>query len=110
MNIDIPQHPVALHGMMTRSSKQLSTTLQELRVARTSARLSRQNEEADSPTHSKEHPKEAGPNIPKPPSYSVKPKPATASGLLQPLVMQFNILLQVRFSFDKICVALRDFE
>lgn len=28
VNIDIPQHPVALHGVMTRSSKQLSTTLQ----------------------------------------------------------------------------------
>lgn len=28
VNIDIPQHPVALHGMMTRSSKQLSSTLQ----------------------------------------------------------------------------------
>lgn len=28
VNIDIPQHPVVLHGMMTRSSKQLSTTLQ----------------------------------------------------------------------------------
>lgn len=28
INIDIPQHPVALHGMMTRGSKQLSSTLQ----------------------------------------------------------------------------------
>lgn len=28
VNIDIPQHPIALHGVMTRSSKQLSTTLQ----------------------------------------------------------------------------------
>lgn len=28
INIDIPQHPVALHGMMTRSSKQISSTLQ----------------------------------------------------------------------------------
>jgi len=28
VNIDIPQHPVALHGMMTRGSKQLSSTLQ----------------------------------------------------------------------------------
>jgi hypothetical protein len=30
VNIDIPQHPVALHGMMTRGSKQLSSTLQVL--------------------------------------------------------------------------------
>lgn len=28
VTIDIPQHPVVLHGMMTRSSKQLSSTLQ----------------------------------------------------------------------------------
>lgn len=34
INIDIPQHPVVLHGMMTRSSRQLSTTLQELRATR----------------------------------------------------------------------------
>lgn len=31
VNIDIPQHPVALHGMMTRGSKQLSSTLQASR-------------------------------------------------------------------------------
>ncbi|XP_050533025.1 transmembrane protein KIAA1109 homolog isoform X6 [Daktulosphaira vitifoliae] len=41
VNIDIPQHPVALHGMMTRGSKQLSSTLQELRVARASSRMGR---------------------------------------------------------------------
>lgn len=28
INIEIPQHPVALHGMMTRGTKQLSSTLQ----------------------------------------------------------------------------------
>lgn len=28
--VDIPQHPVVLHGMMTRGSKQLSSTLQVL--------------------------------------------------------------------------------
>lgn len=32
IQIDIPQHPVVLHGMMTRGTKQLSTTLQELRA------------------------------------------------------------------------------
>nr|CAD7577314.1 unnamed protein product [Timema californicum] len=32
VNIDIPQHPVALHGMMTRGSKQLSSTLQSLSI------------------------------------------------------------------------------
>jgi len=28
VNIDVLQHPVALHGMMIRGSKQLSSTLQ----------------------------------------------------------------------------------
>lgn len=64
--------------------------LKELRVTRNSARLSRQNEEAESPTHSKE--KENGPNIEKSTPYPTKLK--SASGLIQPLVMQFNILLQ----------------
>lgn len=37
INIDIPQHPVVLHDMMARSTRQLSTTLQEFRrpVSRT---------------------------------------------------------------------------
>ena len=90
INIDIPQHPVALHGMMTRSSKQLSSTLQELRVARTSTRLSRQNEEPDSPMHvrdSKE--KDGNTQAKKPTQFTQK----SGTGLLQPLVMQFNILL-----------------
>ncbi|KAL3880212.1 hypothetical protein ACJMK2_032469 [Sinanodonta woodiana] len=39
IDIDIPQHPVVLHGMMARSSRQLSTTLQEFR--RASSRISR---------------------------------------------------------------------
>jgi len=29
VDIDIPQHPVILHGMVARSSKRLSSTLQE---------------------------------------------------------------------------------
>lgn len=102
VNIDIPQHPVALHGMMTRSSKQLSSTLQELRVARTSTRLSRQNEEPDSPLHArseaaKDRSSSGAAAAPKP-TASFTPKqsaaPAHPSALLQPLVMQFNILLQ----------------
>lgn len=28
VRVDLPQHPVALHGVMTRSSRQLSSTLQ----------------------------------------------------------------------------------
>lgn len=61
-------------------------------MTRNSARLSRQNEEPESPTHSKENSKEKGPNIPKSTPYPTKGK--SASGLIQPLVMQFNVLLQ----------------
>lgn len=80
--------------MMTRSSKQLSSTLQELRVTRSSARLSRQTEEPDSPLnvkHAKE--KDNSTHSQKVPQF---PSKSTASHpfLLQPLVMQFNILLQ----------------
>lgn len=88
VNIDIPQHPVALHGMMTRGSKQLSSTLQELRVTRTSSRLSRgqQQEEADGAPGS--------PNqYPSAPSVDVE-KPESGPGLLEPIVMQFHIILQ----------------
>ncbi|GLV46513.1 tweek [Carabus blaptoides fortunei] len=49
VNIDIPQHLVALHVMVTRGSKQLSSTLQELRVTRTASRLSRTGTVAGAP-------------------------------------------------------------
>jgi hypothetical protein len=90
VNIDIPQHPVALHGMVTRGSKQLSSTLQELRVSRTASRLSR-GVQADDDLQSS-------------PSHQARNVPVTSSGfaktsteeksLLQPLVMQFSVILQ----------------
>uniref|UniRef100_A0A182PCZ3 Bridge-like lipid transfer protein family member 1 C-terminal domain-containing protein n=1 Tax=Anopheles epiroticus TaxID=199890 RepID=A0A182PCZ3_9DIPT len=108
VNVDIPQHPVALHGMMTRSSKQISSTLQELRVTRTSARLTRQNEEPESPMH--HHQRDTRDKVTTSAATTSQRKQSTAtirtmtgagtgagsnpSGLLQPLVMQFNIILQ----------------
>ncbi|XP_054257192.1 bridge-like lipid transfer protein family member 1 [Macrosteles quadrilineatus] len=88
--VDIPQHPVALHGMMTRGSKQLSSTLQELRVTRASSRMSRGTtvDEVDSaPQHSPGH------------SHTVMPEThrhhlTEPNMLLQPLVMQFSVVLQ----------------
>ncbi|KAI1299178.1 putative transmembrane protein [Halotydeus destructor] len=44
--VDIPQHPVALHDMVTRSSRQFSTTLHEFRTSRQPSRTSRHNEES----------------------------------------------------------------
>ncbi|XP_043249927.1 transmembrane protein KIAA1109 isoform X1 [Colletes gigas] len=89
VNIDIPQHPVALHGMMTRGSKQLSSTLQELRVTRTSSRMSRgqQQDEADIAAPGSPH------HYAPAPSVDLE-KPQVVSSLLEPIVMQFNIILQ----------------
>ncbi|XP_053696625.1 bridge-like lipid transfer protein family member 1 [Sabethes cyaneus] len=94
VNIDIPQHPVALHGMMTRGSKQISSTLQELRVTRSSARLARQNEEPESPLHHQRETKDKHANVRKQSVSASKIATNNPSGLLQPLVMQFNIILQ----------------
>ncbi|XP_037884226.1 transmembrane protein KIAA1109 isoform X1 [Glossina fuscipes] len=101
VNIEIPQHPVALHGMMTRSSKQLSSTLQELRVGRNSGRTttrSHTQEEPESPFHArnsgsgietKEKPQQ------KSRKFNIQTRvQSQQNGLLQPLVMQFNVLLQ----------------
>jgi hypothetical protein len=94
--IDIPLHPIQLHGMVTRSSKQLSTTLQELRVTRSSARLSRQNEDLESPMHNKEtKEKKATVKKPRPPQpMNTTNQSEEKNNLLQPLVMQFNVFLQ----------------
>lgn len=43
VHVDIPQHPGVLHGMMTRGSKQLSSTLQEFRVPRMASRNTGRN-------------------------------------------------------------------
>ncbi|XP_069163725.1 bridge-like lipid transfer protein family member 1 isoform X18 [Procambarus clarkii] len=85
VHIDIPQHPVILHDMMTRGSKQLSSTLMELRVARPSARLSR-GATIDEPDVT------ASPRPPQEPPGPQEPIPPDA--LLNPLVIQFSILLQ----------------
>nr|XP_012134687.1 PREDICTED: uncharacterized protein KIAA1109 isoform X12 [Megachile rotundata] len=89
VNIDIPQHPVALHGMMTRGSKQLSSTLQELRVTRTSSRMSRgqQPDEVDTGVPSSPH------HYAPAPSVDLE-KPQVVSSLLEPIIMQFHIILQ----------------
>lgn len=91
--VDIPLHPIQLHGMVTRSSKQLSTTLQELRVTRTSARLSKQNEDLESPLHNRET-KEKKTSTQKSRASQPMTSMNDKSGLLQPLVMQFNVFLQ----------------
>ncbi|XP_046402633.1 transmembrane protein KIAA1109 isoform X3 [Ischnura elegans] len=118
--VDIPQHPVALHGMMTRGSKQLSSTLQELRVTRSSSRISRGGTISEetvgastipdlgaapapaapttsaaatftSPHHFPQHTVSSLLATPTMRERDMEPE---TSHLLQPLVMQFSIILQ----------------
>ncbi|XP_034943286.1 transmembrane protein KIAA1109 homolog isoform X1 [Chelonus insularis] len=101
VNIDIPQHPVALHGMMTRGSKQLSSTLQELRVTRTSSRMSRAGQQQQQPEESDPVP-QGSPHHHDPPTSAtiidvdvdVEKPPDPGPSLLEPIVMQFHIILQ----------------
>lgn len=117
VNIDIPQHPVALHDMMTRGSKQLSSTLQELRVTRTSSRMSRGIPLEEESPHHYRCPTTGNPIVPpqtnlntsstihtsnsnifdfrmQPQQVQRIPPAHDDSVLLQPLVMQFSIILQ----------------
>lgn len=85
INFDIPQHPVALHGMMTRSSRQLSTTLQELRATRQPSRTSRQIDEfGPTVTHSPQPPWDMTTH------HRVN---ADAQELIKPIVIHFSIIL-----------------
>ncbi|XP_075992779.1 transmembrane protein KIAA1109 homolog tweek [Anticarsia gemmatalis] len=93
VRVDLPQHPVALHGVMTRSSRQLSSTLQELGVTRTSSRLSRTGPgtsaaAAPGSGSSEEGSPAPAPRPPRP------PRPTPAHPLLNPLHLHFSILLQ----------------
>ena len=108
--VDIPQHPVVLHGMMTRGSKQLSSTLQEFRVPRlaTSSRTGRNTstipDETDATAnasllnaagHSLQSPPKETPPVPDEGlANAANAVQGNAPSLLQPLVMQFSIVLQ----------------
>ncbi|XP_050552072.1 transmembrane protein KIAA1109 homolog isoform X4 [Spodoptera frugiperda] len=100
VRVDLPQHPVALHGVMTRSSRQLSSTLQELGVTRTSSRLSRTGPSGPSsgPTGTSGGAGGSGSSsegspapAPRPPRV---PRPPPAHPLLNPLHLHFSIVLQ----------------
>ncbi|XP_025405724.1 uncharacterized protein KIAA1109 isoform X4 [Sipha flava] len=99
VNIDIPQHPVALHGMMTRGSKQLSSTLQELRVARTSSRMGRVPTIDESDVQGSVGPSsmatQQSPMVQRVYKEGViKPPVSEHNVLLQPLVMHFTAVIQ----------------
>ena len=81
IDIDIPQHPVILHGMMTRSSKQLSSTLQELRMKRATNRLARGMTVEDIDLSNLCIPE-------------LEETPPVSQGFLKPIVVHFSINLQ----------------
>lgn len=114
--MDIPQHPIALHGMVTRSSRQLSTTLQELRSSRQPSRTSKHQPDVDgsgpdyvtsgAPGH------HASSNLLHPPEdktrgtgkrdSSIEPNVHSSqlqqetqdSKLIKPIVVQFSVVLE----------------
>ena len=88
--IEIPQHPVALHGMMTRSTKKLSTTLQELRSSRQPSRSSRQQFDEMTSSHETQHFHEPSIHIDVVDHVFTQPKPKQ---LIKPIVVQFSIIL-----------------
>lgn len=107
--IDIPQHPIALHGMVTRSSRQLSTTLQELRSSRQPSRSSRHFETTNA-TSAQNTASEAGPggqattatNVSAPPEGTRlnmqrrpggRPLAVAPEQLMKPIVVQFSVIL-----------------
>ncbi|XP_060850802.1 bridge-like lipid transfer protein family member 1 isoform X1 [Rhopalosiphum padi] len=99
VNIDIPQHPVALHGMMTRGSKQLSSTLQELRVARTSSRMGRvptiDESDAQGSIGLPSMTAQQSPMVQRVHKEEVNKVPIPEpNALLQPLVMHFTAVIQ----------------
>ena len=97
VNIEIPQHPVALHGMMTRGTKQLSSTLQELRVTRTSSRMSRGTTIDELDTNVGPQPSPRQPVRSSKGNSSIRSHiQANSSPLLQPLVMHFTAVIQVK--------------
>lgn len=119
VHVDIPQHPGVLHGMMTRGSKQLSSTLQEFRVPRLASRNTGRNtstipDELDLVAGGLgaggsgvfgTNANALGPLLQSPPkeipvpavehrSVGGKVEREATTNLLQPLVMQFSIVLQ----------------
>ncbi|XP_065578984.1 bridge-like lipid transfer protein family member 1 isoform X2 [Artemia franciscana] len=85
ISVDIPQHPAVLHGMMTRGTKELSTTLQEFRNNRISSRSTRTTSDDV-------------PNFQKPSPFPEKRMGSTLRYLpetdfFQPLAIQFSVMV-----------------
>ena len=90
--VEIPQHPVDLHSIVTRGTKELSSTLQEFRGVRILQRSSNKaatiNEDQTDRADSNQ-----GRSTPKFTQEQQLPKsPVEESKLIKPLVMQFHLV------------------
>lgn len=94
IEVNIPQHPVILHDMMTRGTKQLSSTLQELRVTRPTPRLSRGATIDDPDASPRQQPPHYSEESPVPEAVATEAVTAAREPLLHPLVVHFSLVLQ----------------
>ncbi|KAG1657990.1 hypothetical protein GQR58_023181 [Nymphon striatum] len=99
IQIDIPQHPVVLHGMMTRGTKQLSTTLQELRASTIRQSARSRLDDSLCPSESLHSPKPSMSNLknnshPSNANGKLGNTDSNQPGLIQPIAIQFNIILE----------------
>lgn len=94
VEVDIPQHPIALHGMVTRGSKQLSSTIQELRAASRASRAQQAAEGAADETASSASMNQERGRAAAAASSAQKRYAAADTGLLRPLVMQFSVIVR----------------
>jgi len=96
IHVEIPQHPVDLHSIVTRGTKELSSTLQEFRGARILQRgktfAAAQADDLDSTvSHSPRVPKKNLPSADT--TKSDKSEDAEKSTLIKPFVMQFHVVV-----------------
>ncbi len=93
VHVEIPQHPVDLHGIVTRGTKELSSTLQEFRGVRilqrgkTVAVDDLDSTLSQSPKIQKKEPSSAE-------SAAASAEEVEKSNLIKPFVMQFHIVIQ----------------
>jgi len=98
--VDIPQHPVDLHSIVTRGTKELSSTLQEFRGVRILQRGNKASTVAEDQTDRGDAPHggRSSPMFHVPPEQQLPRSPVEDSKLIKPLVMQFHLVFFPRFT------------
>lgn len=90
VHVEIPQHPVSLHGIVTRGTKELSSTLQEFRGARILQRGKTMMAADDMDGLLHQSPKVSHKQTP---SESAPLRDDEKSALIKPFVMQFHVII-----------------